>query len=58
MFDTGNNGNAVQQLLKQFVIVKVNKILVSLEVAYNATIQDRDHGKNLNPHPVITFLKK
>ena len=58
MFDTGNNGNAVQQLLKQFVIIKVNKILVSLEVAYNAAIQDRDHGKNLNPHPVIPFLKK
>ena len=25
MFDTGNHGNAVQQLLKQFVIIKENK---------------------------------
>ena len=23
----------------------------------NAVLQGRDHGKNLNPHPVIHFLK-
>ena len=32
MFDTGNHGNAVKQLLKQFVVIKESKILVSLEL--------------------------
>ena len=31
-FDTGNHGKAVQQLLKQFVIIKENKTLVSLKL--------------------------
>ena len=35
MFDTGNHGNAAQQLLKQFVIIKENKILFSLELERN-----------------------
>ena len=27
-------------------------------VVSNAAVQGRDHGKNLNPHPMIPFLKK
>ena len=32
MFDTGKHGNTVYQLLKQFIIIKESKILVSLEL--------------------------
>ena len=32
MFDTGNHGKAVKKLLKQFVIIKENKILVFLKL--------------------------
>ena len=32
MFDTDSHGNAVEQLLKQFIIIKENKILVSLDI--------------------------
>ena len=32
MFDTCNHGKPVLQLLKQFVLIKENKILVSLEL--------------------------
>ena len=32
MFDTGNQGNALQHFLKQYVIIKENKTLDSLEV--------------------------
>ena len=31
MFDTGNRGNAVQQLFKQFLMIKESKTLASLE---------------------------
>ena len=39
MFDTGNHGNAVKQLLKQFLIIKENKILVSLELKREAIMK-------------------
>ena len=32
MFDTDSHGNAVEQLLKQLIIIKENKILVSLDI--------------------------
>ena len=35
MFDTDSHGNAVEQLLKQFIIIKENKILVSLDIEWN-----------------------
>ena len=33
-------------------------LLESLLLLINAATQDREHGKNLNPHPVIPFLLK
>ena len=39
MFNTGNHGNAVKQLLKQFVIIKENKILVSLGLEWNTAFE-------------------
>ena len=35
MFDTGNHGKAVSQFLKEFVIIKKKKDLVSLELEWN-----------------------
>ena len=32
MFDADSHGNAVEQLLKQFITIKENKILVSLDI--------------------------
>ena len=38
--------------LKEITLQKCLIIVVS-----NATVHGMDHGKNLNPHPVIHFLK-
>ena len=39
MFDTDSHGNAVEQLLKQFIIIKENKILVSLDIEWNTIFE-------------------
>ena len=39
MFDTDSHENAVEQLLKQFIIIKENKILVSLDIERNTVFE-------------------
>ena len=50
----------IQQQLKQCETVCVTLCDTHCRklAVYNAASQDRNHDKNLNPHPVIHFFKK